>query len=127
MSFEILFRSGPFGPAIPLSAQDSRFNAIIRAEPLARGRIEPTLFGNFMELLDDVVPGSWAELTGVFASASLSQSGLSTRKNMQYNFSTSMRGDEAIKVTVQIKVLLPTDEWFPLASAFRHSRRVRIG
>src|SRR5580658_10421147 len=71
---------------MPMAGQNSRTNAIIRAEPLAGGRIEPTLFGNFMELLDDVVPGSWAELTGVFASASLSQSGLSTRKNMQYNF-----------------------------------------
>jgi hypothetical protein len=48
--------------AIPLAAQNSRTNAIIRAEPLSGGRVEPTLFGNFMELLDDVVPGSWAEL-----------------------------------------------------------------
>ncbi len=154
--------------AIPLSAQDSRTNAIIHAEPLPHGRIEPTLFGNFMELLDDVVPGcraellndrsfagvvptadwvyydgsldicdrhwdantTWtydtnnpfngkrcAKLTAGFAAASLNQSGLSTRKNMEYNFSTYMRGDEAMKVTVLLKVLLPTGEWFTLASA----------
>ena len=57
-----LFALSLVAAAIPLAAQDSRTNAIIRAEPLSGGRIEPTLFGNFMELLDDVVPGSWAEL-----------------------------------------------------------------
>jgi len=31
-------------------------------EPLHGGRISPKLFGNFVELLDDVVPGMWAEL-----------------------------------------------------------------
>jgi alpha-L-arabinofuranosidase len=154
--------------AVPLSAQDSRTNAIIRAEPIPGARIEPTLFGNFMELLDDVVPGSWAELlndrsfVGVIPSAdwvyydgsldicdrqwdtnttwsydtdnpfngkrcakltagpgpaSLTQSGLSARKNMEYGFSTYMRGDNGIKVTVLLKVLLPTGEWFTLASA----------
>lgn len=30
--------------------------------PLCKGRIEPKLFGNFMELLEDVVPGMWAEM-----------------------------------------------------------------
>src|SRR5580658_8283485 len=48
--------------AMPLAAQNARTNAVIRADPLPGGRLEPTLFGNFMELLDDVVPGSRAEL-----------------------------------------------------------------
>lgn len=41
------------------SAQSS---AVICNEPLNSGRIEPELFGNFIELLDDVVPGMWAEM-----------------------------------------------------------------
>ncbi len=36
--------------------------AIIHAQPLNAGRIDPMLFGNFIELLDDVVPGMWAEM-----------------------------------------------------------------
>jgi alpha-L-arabinofuranosidase len=153
---------------LTLSAEDPRTNAIIRAEPLAGGRIERTLFGNFMELLDDVVPGSWAELlndrsfAGVVPTAdwvyydgtldicdrqwdsnstwsydtdnpfngkrcakltagpgpaSLTQSGLSARKNMDYEFSAYVRGESGIKVTASLKVLLPTGEWFILASA----------
>jgi alpha-N-arabinofuranosidase len=35
-------------------------NVIVHAEPLHAGRINPKLFGNFVELLDDVVPGLWA-------------------------------------------------------------------
>jgi alpha-L-arabinofuranosidase len=154
--------------ALPVAAQNSRTNAIVQAEPIPGGRIEPTLFGNFMELLDDVVPGSWAELlndrsfagvvppadwvyydasldicdrqwdtnatwtydtenpfigkrcaklTASSAPASLTQSGLSARKNMEYGFSTYMRGDSGIKVTVLLKALLPTGEWLTLASA----------
>ena len=34
----------------------------IFAKPLHSGRINPMLFGNFIELLDDLVPGMWAEL-----------------------------------------------------------------
>jgi len=36
--------------------------AIIQAQPLHAGQINPRLFGNFIELLDDVVPGLWAEM-----------------------------------------------------------------
>lgn len=154
--------------AVSVAAQNSTTNAIIRAEPLGAGRIEPTLFGNFMELLDDVAPGSWAELlndrsfAGVVPAAdwvyydgsldicdrqwdtnatwrydadnpfngrrcarltagpgpaSLTQSGLSARKEMDYNFSTYIRGEKGIKVTVQLKSLLPDGRWFTLASA----------
>ncbi len=35
---------------------------IVRSTPLHEGRIDPKLFGNFIELLDDVVPGMWAEM-----------------------------------------------------------------
>src|SRR5580658_8148210 len=162
------FAAALLAAAIPLSAQDSRTNAIIRAEPLPRGRIEPTLFGNFMELLDDVVPGSWAELlndrsfAGVVPTAdwvyydgsldicdrqwdtnstwsydtenhfngsrcarltagpgpaSLTQSGLSARKKVEYSFSTYMRGDPGIKATVLLRAMLPTGDWLTLASA----------
>src|ERR1035437_3121613 len=36
--------------------------AVIHAQPLHSGRISPMLFGNFVELLDDVVPSMWAEI-----------------------------------------------------------------
>jgi len=35
---------------------------IIHAQPLNSGQIDPKLFGNFIELLDDVAPGMWAEM-----------------------------------------------------------------
>src|ERR1039457_6947113 len=35
---------------------------VIHAQPLHAGRISPMLFGNFVELLDDVVPSMWAEM-----------------------------------------------------------------
>ena len=35
---------------------------IIQGQPLHSGQIDPKLFGNFIELLDDVVPGMWAEM-----------------------------------------------------------------
>jgi hypothetical protein len=64
-----LFAAALVTAAIPIAAQNSRTDALIRAEPLSGGRVEPTLFGNFMELLDDVVPGSWAELLDFSATA----------------------------------------------------------
>lgn len=36
--------------------------ASVSSEPLHAGRISPLLFGNFVELLDDVVPAMWAEM-----------------------------------------------------------------
>jgi alpha-N-arabinofuranosidase len=35
---------------------------VIHDEPLNSGRISPMLFGNFIELLDDLAPGMWAEM-----------------------------------------------------------------
>jgi len=37
-------------------------DAIVHAQPLHAGRVNPRLSGNFVELLDDVVPGLWAEM-----------------------------------------------------------------
>jgi alpha-L-arabinofuranosidase len=34
----------------------------VSARPMHGGRIDPKLFGNFIELLDDLVPGMWAEM-----------------------------------------------------------------
>jgi alpha-N-arabinofuranosidase len=34
----------------------------VSSRPLHDGRINPMLFGNFIELLDDLVPGMWAEM-----------------------------------------------------------------
>jgi len=35
---------------------------VIESRPMNNGRISPMLFGNFIELLDDLVPGMWAEM-----------------------------------------------------------------
>ena len=37
---------------------------VILDKPLHAGRIKPTLYGGFVELLDDHVPGMWAEMLG---------------------------------------------------------------
>src|SRR5579872_6061190 len=34
----------------------------VHAEPLHAGRVNPHLFGNFIELLNDVAPAMWAEM-----------------------------------------------------------------
>jgi alpha-L-arabinofuranosidase len=44
------------------AAQAPNPSALIHAEPLNRGKLNPKLFGNFVEMLDDVVPGMWAEM-----------------------------------------------------------------
>jgi alpha-L-arabinofuranosidase len=154
--------------AWPAAAQNPPVAATILATPVPGARIEPTMFGNFMELLDDVVPGSWAELlndrsfAGVIPTAdwvyydgsldicdrqwdtngtwrydtnnpfngthcarltagaepaSLTQSGLSVRRGVTYNFSAYVLGDYGLRATALLKVQLPTGEWFTLASA----------
>jgi len=52
-------------PAASLTsvAEDKTAPAItIHNEPLNDGKVSPLLFGNFIELLDDVVPAMWAEM-----------------------------------------------------------------
>jgi alpha-L-arabinofuranosidase len=39
-------------------------NLKVFSQPLHGGRISPMLYGGFVELLDDVVPGMWAEMLG---------------------------------------------------------------
>ena len=53
--------------ASPSSAQENPSLSVklrISPGPMHPGRISPMLYGNFMELLDDVVPGLWAEMLG---------------------------------------------------------------
>ncbi len=47
-------------PAI--ASEPPSVKTVIHAQPLHGGKIDPKLFGNFIELLDDVVPGMWAEM-----------------------------------------------------------------
>lgn len=45
-------------------AAAARVRIQVGSEPLHAGRISPMLYGGFVELLDDVVPGMWAEMLG---------------------------------------------------------------
>ena len=45
-------------------AQNDEVRLKVYSSPLHQGRISPMLCGNFMELLDDLVPGMWAEMLG---------------------------------------------------------------
>ena len=49
-------------PSLPASAQMPKVSAAVHSQALHAGKINPMLFGNFIELLDDVAPGMWAEL-----------------------------------------------------------------
>ncbi len=49
-------------PACRILAQSPAPPAIVHSQPLHSGRINPKLFGNFIELLDDVAPAMWAEM-----------------------------------------------------------------
>ena len=49
-------------PAVPRSGRPAPLK--IFAEPMNEGRLTPLLYGNFIELLDDVIPGMWAEMLG---------------------------------------------------------------
>ena len=56
---------GSVGLAIatfPVAGQPAKVLATLHAQPLNLGRIDPKLFGNFIELLDDSAQGMWAEL-----------------------------------------------------------------
>jgi alpha-L-arabinofuranosidase len=43
-------------------AQPARMAVTIHSQSLNAGTVDPKVFGNFIELLDDVAPGMWAEL-----------------------------------------------------------------
>ncbi|MGE5740456.1 MAG: hypothetical protein ACM32H_00355, partial [Candidatus Aminicenantes bacterium RBG_16_66_30] len=46
------------------AAQNDEVHLKVYASPLHQGRISPMLYGGFIELLDDHVPGMWAEMLG---------------------------------------------------------------
>jgi alpha-L-arabinofuranosidase len=142
----------------------------ISAQPLSKGRIDRKLFGNFMELLEDVVPGMWAEMlndrafdvitpaadwcyydgspttcdrhwdTNVtwyfdttnafngercarlmpqrFRIATLTQSGLTVKRGMSYDFSGYFRSDNPrLKVTIALRAQQPDGTSVNLALA----------
>ena len=45
-------------------AQADEIHLKVTSNPLHQGRISPMLYGGFIELLDDHVPGMWAEMLG---------------------------------------------------------------
>ncbi len=45
-----------------LAAESESAALNVSTTPMHSGRINPMLFGNFIELLDDLVPGMWAEM-----------------------------------------------------------------
>jgi alpha-N-arabinofuranosidase len=139
----------------------------IYARPASSGKISPYLFGSFIELLDDLVPGMRAEMLndrgfdGVQPSAgwcyyngepnicdrewdtsdtwaydtdkpfngsrsvkllagkdiaSLTQSGMATKKGMTYLFSGDFRTQGAVHARVALKTMLPDGKWMELGS-----------
>ncbi|MGZ8949297.1 MAG: hypothetical protein ACXW2H_07345, partial [Candidatus Aminicenantales bacterium] len=46
------------------AAQNDEVHLKVYSSPLHQGRISPMLYGGFVELLDDHVPGMWAEMLG---------------------------------------------------------------
>ena len=58
-----LFIAGVLAAAVVhSSAGVPEATVTISSRPLHAGRVSPMLFGNFMELLDDLVPSMWAEM-----------------------------------------------------------------
>lgn len=162
--------AGQTAPVARAIAEPLRANVLIHAEPLHAGRINPRLFGNFIELLNDVVPGLWAEMlndrsfegvsrpvdpvyfdgTPDFCDrewdrnptwsydidnpfngarsamltatnpqpATLTQSGLTVKRGMNYTCSGWFRASQsALQASIHLKAMLPGGEWMTLASA----------
>jgi len=57
------FFLGTVGAAASLPSSDT-IDLVVLNKPLHSGRISPMLYSGFVELLDDVVPGMWAEMLG---------------------------------------------------------------
>jgi alpha-L-arabinofuranosidase len=68
------------------SAEPPKATVTVSSRPLHAGRVSPRLFGNFMELLDDLVPSMWAEMLN-----DRSFEGVTPRANWAY-------GDGALNV-----------------------------
>ena len=54
----------PFLPAAEGAVPADAVGLKVSSQPLHGGRIDPLLYGGFVELLDDLVPGMWAEMLG---------------------------------------------------------------
>ncbi len=48
--------------SVSAKASAADLKVLVSATPPSAARIDPKLFGNFIELLEDVVPGTWAEM-----------------------------------------------------------------
>ena len=60
----VIFFSALLGFATTAGAESEAVIVKVLHRPLHAGKITPLLYGNFVELLDDVVPGMWAEMLG---------------------------------------------------------------
>ncbi len=49
-------------PSLPAAPAMPKASVVVHSQALHQGRINPMLFGNFIELLDDLAPGMWAEM-----------------------------------------------------------------
>src|SRR6266446_2288728 len=58
----LLFTIGLAAPTLLTAGEPPPATITISPQPLHAGHINPMLFGNFIELLDDLVPGLWAEM-----------------------------------------------------------------
>jgi alpha-N-arabinofuranosidase len=60
---KVLLIAGILAAAVLHSpAEALKATLTVSSRPLHAGRVSPMLFGNFMELLDDLVPSMWAEM-----------------------------------------------------------------
>src|SRR5450759_1937627 len=85
----------------------------VSSRPLHAGRVSPMLFGNFMELLDDLVPSMWAEMLN-----DRSFEGVTPRANWAY-------GDGAPNVCE--REWDKNDSWtYDTALPFNGARSVRL-
>jgi alpha-L-arabinofuranosidase len=64
LSVLLLLALLPLLPPVRAGASSDGLELKVLARPLHQGRISPMLYGGFVELLDDVVPGMWAEMLG---------------------------------------------------------------
>jgi len=58
----VLLAAGMALASFSAPAQMPKVSTVIHSQALHAGKVNPMLFGNFIELLDDVAPGMWAEL-----------------------------------------------------------------
>src|SRR5579859_8018079 len=62
MRHPFLLLVGCLSALMPWSISSAEIKVLISPAATNAARIDPKLFGNFIELLEDVVPGTWAEM-----------------------------------------------------------------